>query len=206
MPTAVRKKYNFLARIYDIIYRDYLAKTMQEALLPFLLRPDVKFLDVGCGTGALEERLLPLVPNAQIVAVDISEDMLAQAKKKLTNYPSIEWIHGDFVKIPLPGNSFDVAFSLSNLHYFPNPSAVFQKIGSLLKRGGIFILIDWDRNFFNGRAYNWYSKKFDPSFIQVYTSQEITQLLTQAGFTVQGAKNFSVRAFWKMVRVVAKKP
>lgn len=206
MPTAVRKKYNFLARIYDIIYRDYLAKTMQEALLPFLLRPEIKFLDVGCGTGALEERLLPLVPNANIVAIDISEDMLAQARKKLANYPSIEWIHGDFVKTQLPENSFDVAFSLSNLHYFPNPEAVFQKIASLLKRGGIFILIDWDRNFFNARVYNGYSKKFDPSFIQVYTSQEITQLLTQTGFTLQGTKNFSVRAFWKMVRVVAKKP
>jgi trans-aconitate 2-methyltransferase len=47
------------------------------------LRGDERVLDAGCGSGRVTEILLDRVPNGEVVAVDGSEAMVAQARERL---------------------------------------------------------------------------------------------------------------------------
>lgn len=202
---AVRLKYNILARIYDLIYRNYIKTTIQSAVASLNLVGQERLLDIGCGTGELEKALLKKMPSLNIVGIDISDDMLEKARNKLSQYPNVHLITGDFLNTEIPGNEYDVAFSLSNLHYFSNPIAVFKKVSLLLKSGGQFVIIDWDRNSFKGRLYNWYMNKADPSFTKTYSMSEAIEMLQANGFKTVQSDGFKVRFVWVMMRLVSKK-
>lgn len=202
---AVRRKYNFLARIYDIIYWGYVKKTNNMAIQTLSPIGQERLLNIGCGTGELEKRLLPQYPQLQCVGIDISQDMLKRAREKLAGFPHCEFIEGDFLHVDLPENSFDVVFSISNLHYFANPAAIFSKAHRLLKKGGKFVLIDWNRNSLKGQIYHAYMSRFDPAFAKVYTVNEVAQLLEQNSFVIEKITRFRVGLLWSMMRIVAKK-
>jgi len=202
---AVRRKYNLIAKIYDWIYAGYLSKTIRSACQALALRGDEKILDIGCGTGELEKALIQKNPALSITGVDISTDMLEIARKKFLNAANVTFQEGDFLKIALPDETFDAAFSLSNLHYFPNPQAILQKTNRHLKKGGKLIIVDWNRGTFKGKFYNFYMRLADPSFIKIYTRDEIATLLEKSGFIVEKVDYFGVGIAWAMMCVVARK-
>lgn len=205
MNKAVRRKYNWIALVYDIIYRGYVRKTTSLAAEAVTLENVREVLDIGCGTGELEKKLLDKNPNLKILGIDISQEMLERAAKKFENSPNLSWKEGDFLKADLPSRLFDAAYSLSNLHYFPDPQAVLRRAASVLKPGGFFVLIDWNRNSFKGRVYNRYMSLADPSFVKVYSPEEATQLFSNAGFQVKTLRRFKVGLLWQMMLVVAEK-
>lgn len=202
---AVRRKYNFLARIYDIIYWGYVRKTNQMACQALTLTGQEHLLNIGCGTGDLERRLIKKQPALRITGVDISSDMLERAREKLAAHPNVQFLEGDFLQIPLPDNTCDAVLSISNLHYFSRPEEVFAKARRLLKPSGKFILIDWNRNSLKGRIYNAYMRRFDPAFAKVYTPDEVSSLLAKSGFTVETVIPFRVGLLWVMMRIAARK-
>ncbi|MBI4224668.1 MAG: class I SAM-dependent methyltransferase, partial [Deltaproteobacteria bacterium] len=162
-------------------------------------------LNIGCGTGDLEKRLIQKHPGLRLTGIDLSQDMLERAREKLGGNPRIQFTEGNFLTVPLPENTFDAVFSISNLHYFADPEALFAKTRRLLKPGGTFILIDWNRKSLKGRLYQAYMSAFDPAFAKVYTMEETTRLLDKNGFQTEKTARFRVGLLWSMMRIVAKK-
>src|SRR6516164_10612123 len=71
------------------------------------LRGDEHVMDAGCGTGRLTRDLLEALPRGQVTAVDVSENMLRNARQHLT--PEFgERVH--FVQADLQHLQFDRAF------------------------------------------------------------------------------------------------
>lgn len=202
---AVRRKYNLIALVYDIIYRGYVKKTTSLAAQAVPLNSVREVLDIGCGTGELEKKLLAKNPSLKILGIDLSQEMLERAAKKFENFPNLSWKEGDFLKVELEPQRFDAAYSLSNLHYFPDPQAVLCKAASILKPGGFFVLVDWNRNTFKGRVYNRYMSLADPSFVKIYSPEEAAHFFSNAGFQVKTLRRFKVGLLWQMMLVVAKK-
>lgn len=203
---AVRIKYNVIAKIYDRLWPRYLRDTVKAALEPLHLKGSENILDIGCGTGVLEEVLLSKYPNLHILGIDLSEDMLERAKKKITGPFNIEWRQGDFLTTQTPSQFFDIAFSMSNFHYFSNPQKILEKTREALKKNGLFVIIDWNKDSLKGKIYNWYMRRFDPSFNQVYSPNQIKALLETSGFIVENIKTLKAGTLWQIMRVVAKKP
>jgi trans-aconitate methyltransferase len=94
-------------------------------------RPGERILDLGCGDGALTEKLV--ASGAQVVAVDAAPDMVAAAKGK-----------GIDARV-VPGQSlafereFDAVFSNAALHWMHPPEAVLAGVRRALKQGGRFV-------------------------------------------------------------------
>ena len=90
-------------------------------------------LDLGCGTGDLSKELSDL--GVDIVGIDQSENMIAEAQKK---YPDIQFLVRDATELGC-NNEFDAVFSNAMLHWIKLPKQALNCIYHSLKRGGRFV-------------------------------------------------------------------
>jgi SAM-dependent methyltransferase len=107
-----------------------LAAGVLELLDP---KPGERILDLGCGTGHLTGKIAEA--GAEVVGVDRSPDMIAQAREK---YPALRFEVMDACELALD-ESFDAVFSNATLHWIHTPERVIAGIARLLKPGGRFV-------------------------------------------------------------------
>ena len=95
-------------------------------------------LDFGCGSG---ENLIPLVQHgANVIGLDISSELIALARQRLSNYRLDAMLHArSAYETALPDESVDVVFSVALLHHLDLPT-VRAEIRRILRFGGLFIL------------------------------------------------------------------
>ena len=102
-------------------------------------------LDVGCGPGfLLRDLALATGPTGQAIGVDISEPMLALARRRCEDIPSVRIEHGDATKLPVGDGAIDLACALQTLAYVPNLDEVLIELHRGLKPGGRLVILDTD--------------------------------------------------------------
>jgi ubiquinone/menaquinone biosynthesis C-methylase UbiE len=97
----------------------------------------LRLLDAGCGTGASTAALLAVAPEADIVAVDGSEGMLAEAAAK--RWPaSVRFVHSRIENLAEAGveGPFDGIFAAYLIRNLDDPDAQLQAFRDLLRPGG----------------------------------------------------------------------
>lgn len=120
---------------------------MVEALvlaIPFERSKEISVIDLGCGTGTISKKIKERFPAADIVCLDFSVNMLAQAKKKLKDYSGIEYIKGDISEFDFP-SEYDVVVSSLAIHHLvsnDDKNALFGKIFKCLNQNGVFYNAD----------------------------------------------------------------
>lgn len=103
-------------------------------------------LEIACGTGRVTRQLCQrLSPQVQLIATDLSADMLAVAQKELADQP-IEFQVADAQNLPFRDNSFDVVVCQFGLMFLPDPNQGFREAFRVLKPGGKFYFSTWDRS------------------------------------------------------------
>ena len=103
-----------------------------------LRRPDLRILEIGCGTAWLTPSLAAF---GTVTAVDLTEALLAKARAR---YPSIEFVTGDFGALEF-GGQFDVIVALEVLSHVVDQAAFVAKAARLLKPGGQLMLTTQNR-------------------------------------------------------------
>ena len=98
-----------------------------------------KILDVPVGTAVFTERKWKLLSEAQIICLDYSEDMIAQARRRLQDRVNISCVQGDVGNLAMDDNSFDIVLSMNGFHAFPDKKRAFRETWRVLKPGGKFI-------------------------------------------------------------------
>lgn len=102
----------------------------------------VKVLDLGCGTGNQLKGIFQKLPNAQITAIDLSEEMLGKLKEKYPSYlKQIEIVQGSYLSLPFSDCSYDYVVSVYSLHHFTKDvkRTLYEKIKKSLKPEGMYI-------------------------------------------------------------------
>ena len=100
-----------------------------------------KILDLSTGTGNIAINLALKYPSAQIVALDISSEMLDVAREKALeqNLSNISFVCADATTFDFGKEQFDVVTCGYALFFYPNSSEVFLAICRGLKSGGVFV-------------------------------------------------------------------
>ena len=98
-------------------------------------------LDYGCGTGITTTALARHVKK--IVALDISDGMIAAAKAKAEKQGirNIEFSNDDLFSAGIAEGSFDVVTAFNLLHFLPDLEAALKRLHALLKPAGLFISV-----------------------------------------------------------------
>lgn len=113
-----------------------------RALLSLLPR-DWTVADLGCGTGNISELLAPRCEK--VCAVDLSEPMLAAARKRLKGVANVQFLAGALEKLPLETGSVDAAICALVLHHVKEPLAALREMRRILRTtrsGGMLLVID----------------------------------------------------------------
>lgn len=199
----VREQYNQMARRYDLRWQGYTAQTLGFLQTWAKIPSAAMVLDVGCGTGELEQRLLRENPTQQIVGIDLSDNMLAIAQQKLHTYPNIKFQRASVLSLPFSENTFDVVVSANAFHYFDSPLGALTEMQRVLKPQGQIIILDWCRDFWLCRLCDVVLKIFDPAHQQCYTQAELHHRLHEAQLEILRATKVRVGLIWDLMAVVA---
>jgi len=106
------------------------------------LRPGMKLLDAGCGTGNFEFFIShKSPPPIQIEALDFSPGMLARAKRKCRDLDHVRFRQADLnARLPFPDASFDRILSINVLYALEDRDRTMRELMRVLKAGGVIVL------------------------------------------------------------------
>jgi len=102
-----------------------------------------RWLDVGCGTGALTATILAAAEPAEVIGVDPSEGFLATAAAGVTD-PRASFRAGDARSLPLPDDHAEAAVSGLALNFVPEPDRAVAECVRVVAAGGVVAAYVWD--------------------------------------------------------------
>jgi malonyl-CoA O-methyltransferase len=103
-------------------------------------RPVWRVLEIGCGTGYLTELLLNRFPQAQIVAIDLAERMIEQARRRVKS-SAVSFVVGDAEKLEgMKGDPYDLIVSNATIQWLSAPDMAMRNwLGLAAEGGGLFV-------------------------------------------------------------------
>lgn len=108
----------------------------EELAAQIKLESPKTIIDLGCGPGNSTENLLKRFPNADILGVDSSEDMLEAAREKYKD-TSLRFEKMNISADMDTGRKFDVVFSNACLQWIPDHKKLIPALFSMLNDGGV---------------------------------------------------------------------
>lgn len=165
-----------------VVYAPF-ARKIVECLAPLEGRSRMTIVDLGTGPGFLSVELNKLLPQAKIIGIDPSSEMLKIARKNVheAGLSDYETRLGKAEELPIELDSVDLVVSQSSLHEWENPQKGFSEIYRVLKPGGSLILKDYNRGWLSGWKRSLF-KFFHHLEMFKFTFEEVSDLLRDAGF------------------------
>lgn len=130
--------WDIYAKNYDTAVLSFSAykELMQKVIENLDLRSDDYVLDLGCGTGNLENFIKHSDLDFKFECVDISENMLKVARKKLKGDTRFNFSQRDLNEDLNYGKVFSKAIMVHSLYTLKDLDSILQNISSVLKEGG----------------------------------------------------------------------
>jgi SAM-dependent methyltransferase len=143
-PTLELKRvtYDSVQPTYDRMHAKFLALsgcTAQAALegaVIALARPGLCVLDAGCGTGQVARRFLAVEPALEMVLLDESPAMLAEAGNLTARR-----VHGALQSLPFGRGTFDLSLAMWSLETLPDTAVAISELMRVTRPKGAVGLV-----------------------------------------------------------------
>ncbi len=103
---------------------------------------DSRWVDVGCGTGALAEAIAQSASPTSVAGIDPSPGFIAAAKARLGAGADLRV--GDAQLLPFDDGGFDAAVSAIALNFVPDPRLAVREMARVTAKGGVVATYLWD--------------------------------------------------------------
>lgn len=142
--TKKAKFFDRWAPNYDILLTSVFYQAIHKRILDYIELPNSpNVLDLGCGTGRLLHRLATLFPNLRGTGLDLSIEMLRQARQRNQHPKQLIYIRGNAESLPFAKGQFVAIFNTISFLHYPNPIQVLSEVKRVLKQEGRFYLADY---------------------------------------------------------------
>ena len=145
--SSIKQTYSGQAKVWDRFAEGYSKTKIADEesynkklqVTQTYLSPDMKVLEIGCGTGGTS--LIHAAHVKHILATDISQNMVEIASKKASDakVTNVDFKRASVQELDIPAASMDAVLGLSILHLLPDKDHVIRQVHSWLKPGGVFV-------------------------------------------------------------------
>ncbi len=125
----------YVGRWSRLVARDFIAWLEPGA--------DLRWLDVGCGTGALARTILAEASPREVIGIDASKGFIAYARHH-TRDPRVKFQTGEARRLPVEDGAFDAAVAGLVLNFVPDPAEAAAEMRRAVRAGGIVAVYVWD--------------------------------------------------------------
>ena len=156
----------------------------REAVVKAVKNSPRKILDLGCGTGSTTIMLKKAFPNAEVIGLDLSPQMLVMADYKAQQSGlNIQWLQGLAEATGFADDEFDLVTASLLFHETPPhiAEAILQEAYRLLSPGGTIAILDGNQKTL--RQTPWLTEVFEEPYINQYAAGSMDAWLGAAGFT-----------------------
>jgi ubiquinone/menaquinone biosynthesis C-methylase UbiE len=185
------EEFDRMAEVYDAFVRPFSTPIFDEALdeMRGWLPPDARALDTGCGAGRELQRVARLVPDGEVVGVDLSAGMVQAAWRDAAAHGlgHCAFFQADVGRLPAEfEGAFDIVYNCLAHHHYPDPAAATREVHRVLRPGGVYAVIDPGPAWFNVASAP-LARWADPGWIRFHTPDEFRRLFADAGFDRTGS-------------------
>ena len=136
-PTAAKR-----APVQAVHHEARNATNSAAFVLPTLERlkasnPNLKILDVGCGSGSITASFARLFPSSHVTGLDVNAHILPRARAVAGSLTNVTFVEGAAHELPFPAGSFDVAFCHQVLVWTPNQWEILREMLRVVSPGGV---------------------------------------------------------------------
>jgi trans-aconitate methyltransferase len=128
-------------------YERFMGRWSRELARAFVnwlgVPPGRRWLEVGCGTGALTSGILEAGRPASVVATDSSEQFVTHARAALPDHRA-QFLTASTDELPTRAGGYDVVISSLVLNFIPDPAAALRAMRSLVAEHAIVAACVWD--------------------------------------------------------------
>jgi SAM-dependent methyltransferase len=119
-------------------FNAFAAPELRTAIARLELRPGMRVLDAGCGTGeALNWLLEQVKPGGEVVGIDLAAAHIAAAR---ATAPEATLLQADLLAAPVAPGSFDLVWSVNTINHLNDPVAGLRTLARLLRPNGRLVL------------------------------------------------------------------
>jgi len=182
-------RFDWLARFYDT-FNFFIERFASRRRKEILRQAKGNILEVGVGTGS---SLRDYPPSEQIVAVDISKEMLRRAGEKLKNYSGkIELCRGDVRNLPFREETFDTIFSSWVFCSVTDSVRGLIEVRMVLKKEGQLLMLEHVKS--ENKALGYLMDKSNPLAARLGVgdiNRDTVANLREAGFKIKQERNLA---------------
>ena len=144
------------------------------------LQPEDDLLEVACGSGHfLRKHAINVHSFAGLDLSELCIKLATEKNKERVAAGTAEFVLGEATQLPWEDNKFSATTSMAGVMIFPEPLESLKEIYRVLSPGGrVVIGIEWHTE--DGNTSSKDTKKYG---IQVWTEDDVRNLLEEAGFT-----------------------
>ena len=128
-------------------YERFMGRWSRELARSFVswldIPPGRRWLEVGCGTGALTSGILEMGLPASVVSTDPSQQFIAHARAAQPD-GRVDFLVAGVDELPSKAAGYDVVVSSLVLNFLPDPTQALRTMRSLVAEGGVVAACVWD--------------------------------------------------------------
>jgi len=140
-------------------------------------------LDAGTGTGSAIPALFARYKKAQVVTLDLSENMLHKAGQHGNFLRAPQPVCGDIERLPFADNSFDLVFSSLSMQWCNDLNAALLEAKRVLKPGGLYVFTTFGPDTLKELRQSWSKVDANSHVNQFIDMHDIGDALLQDGFS-----------------------
>jgi ubiquinone/menaquinone biosynthesis C-methylase UbiE len=186
-PTSEGDARNEILNDFDPEHFDASGRGEVERLGPYVT-PESVVVDLGCGMGRIALYIAPLCKT--LWAVDVSEQMLGYARKRMAEQANVRYARCADTRVPdIADATVDFLYSIIVLQHLEREDAfnLVRDVYRMLTPGGK-ALLTWPNLLDDGflesfLAYADKGESTNPARARIYTTTELQRLLPAAGFS-----------------------
>ncbi len=180
---SIQRQFGQVAANYATSTLHTMGADLDAMVAAATLQGSERVLDAGCGAGHTALRFAERA--REVVAVDLTEPMLAQARRLALErgIANITFRVGDVEQLEFPAETFDIVTSRYSAHHYPHPRVALSELRRVLRPSGRLLLIDVvaPEDPAPDTFLNAVELLRDPSHVRDHTSAQWIEMMAEVG-------------------------